>query len=164
MQERYFTLFFPEDLVREPLLYSLVRRFGLVPQVFRASVTGTGGWLVISLKGEKEAIETSMLELKCRGAQVIEGDSSIIDISEPPKTSSVRIRLTIPQTKVTEPIYSDIIKKHDVVMNIRQARIDAEQGLIDMEMTGTLESIDDAIDWMKTQGIGVDPIEGNVIE
>ncbi len=164
MGERFFAITFPEDLVREPVLYSLVRRYDLTPHLFKASVTSSGGWLVVQLSGDDEKINSATLDLKCRGAHVIEGDRKLLEIEEPSTISSVRVRLRLPKSKVHEPVYSSMIKNHDVVINIRQANIDSERGVVDLEISGTLESIDNAIESLKKDGIGVDPIEGNVIE
>jgi ABC-type methionine transport system ATPase subunit len=66
--------------------------------------------------------------------------------------------------RVREPILSDMITTHDVIINIRQARIDEEQGILDVEITGSLSAIDTAMDTLKKQGVKVEPIEKTVIE
>jgi len=164
MSDRYFAITFPENLVREPLLYSLVRHYGLVPYVIKASVTNTGGWLVVRLSGEEDKINSAALDLSCRGALVREGGEELAGLEAPVTINCIRVRLLIPAGKVNNPIYSDIIRKHNVVVNIRQANIDSEKGVVDMEISGDLDSIDDSIEFLKKEGIEVNPIEGNVIE
>lgn len=164
MTERFFMITFPVDLVREPVLYSLVQRHGLEPVVYRASVAGSSGWLALSLSGPDSNIDEAVLELKCRGAQIREGDRTLVDAGEPAAGASLRIRLTIPEDKVAQPIYSKMIKDHDVVINIRQAKILDGAGSVEMEVSGELENIETAIGYLTKNGIRVDPIERDVIE
>lgn len=164
MKERYFSITFPDELVREPVLYSLVRRYDLTPYVYKASVTNSSGWLVVQLAGDDGKIDQAVLDLRCRGALVHEGGAELVDVPEPAALRTVRVRLAITAEKAREPFYSKIIKDHDVTINIRQASIGAERGVVDLEICGALESIDGAIETLKKDGIGVGPIEGNVIE
>ncbi|HSV72977.1 MAG TPA: NIL domain-containing protein [Chthonomonadales bacterium] len=49
---------YPAERVREPVLYQLVTRFGLVPNVRAADFSPTdGGFIYLELTGEKEALE-----------------------------------------------------------------------------------------------------------
>jgi len=164
MKERIFAITFPGDLVREPVLYSLVQRYDLLPNVFRASVTGESGWLIVTLTGDDARIDAAVLDLKCRGAYGREGGKELLEMDAPATITSVRVRLKIPKAKVREPILSSIIKNNDVVINIRQASIGPERGVVDLEISGELEAIDRAVESLKKDGIGIDPIEGNVIE
>lgn len=164
MTERFFAFTLPEELVREPVIYSLVRRYDLDPIVYKALVTSSGGWLVVSLTGDDKKIDEATLDLKCRGAHIIEGDRSLLELEGPSTISSVRVRLKLPQNKVANPIYSAMIKNYDVVINIRQAKIGKDQGTADIEISGTLDAIDSAIESLKKEGINVGAIEGNIVE
>jgi len=165
MTKRFFSFTFPQELVQEPIIYSLVRRYDLDPIVFKALVTSSGGWLLLELNGEDNNIDQAIVDLRCRGAHVIEGDKKLLElVVEPSTISSVKVRLRLPQDKVTGSIYSAMIINHDVVINIRQARIDREHATTDIEISGTLKAIDSAIESLKKEGIAVGPIEGNVIE
>ena len=163
-KERFFTIIFPETLVREPVLYSLVKRYGLAPSVYKASVTGSGGWLVVKLSGDNGKIDEAILDLKCRGAQALEGGGGMMENDTPSAVSSVRVRLTIPQARLQEPVYNKMTENHDVVINIRQANITSEGGVVDMEISGALTAIDGAIEMLKNDGVEISPVEGNVIE
>jgi len=165
MSERYFVITFPVDLVREPVLYSLVRRHGLEPVVYRASVVHQSGWLALSLLGDDKKIEDAIMDLQCRGALVREGDRGLMDSPEDNEPcSSVRVRLIIPQQLIGAPFYGQIIRDHNVVINIRQARITRENGMVEMEISGQLGAIDSTLEALKKIGARVDPIERNVIE
>lgn len=72
--------------------------------------------------------------------------------------------LTYPPALIKEPILYLLGKKFDVVTNIRSANVSHEMGLIALEVEGQLDVIDQAIAWLREQGITVEPIEKNVIE
>lgn len=164
MSERYFSISIPEGLVKEPILHSLVKKFGVSPNIFRAEVRSDYGWIAFSLAGDDKAIDSAIDELSLRGAITKEGGRELMDIEEPPGLSSIRVRIKVPKDEVSKPFLSDLIKNHDIVVNIRQARIDQDKGVIEMEITGLLESIDKAVEFAKNRGVSIDPIEGNVIE
>ena len=63
-------LTFPEHLVRQPLLARMVREFDVMPNIRRANVEETVGWIVCELGGEDEAVERAIDWLKDLGVQV----------------------------------------------------------------------------------------------
>lgn len=164
MAERYLSVTLPEGLVKEPVIYTLVKRYGLTVNVFRASLNPTSGWVVMNVIGNAGDIDNAALHLRCRGAIVQEGGPELRELKSAPMVSGVRVRLVVPKDRVKEPVLSDMITTHDVIINIRQARIDDEQGILDVEITGSLSSIDMAMDTLKKQGVRVEPIEKTVIE
>jgi len=164
MSDRYFSLVLPDGLVKEPVLFTLVRRYGLSANIFQASVSAESGWLIVCLSGDEGKISEAVLDLKCRGAVVQEGGKELLNLTEAPKVSGIRVRLSLPKELVGKPVLSDLISKLDIMVNIRQARISQEQGYLDVEMTGALPTIDSAVDELKKIGVGVDAIEGNIIE
>ena len=72
--------------------------------------------------------------------------------------------LTYPSPLVKEPVLYLLGKKFDVVTNIRGANISNEMGLLALELEGSQQAIDQAVGWLREQGITVEPIEKNVIE
>jgi ABC-type methionine transport system ATPase subunit len=75
-----------------------------------------------------------------------------------------RIYLTYPPALVKEPLIYLLIKKFDVIPNIRGANVSDEMGLLAMEIEGAQDDIDQAIAWLREQGVTVEPIEKNIIE
>jgi ABC-type methionine transport system ATPase subunit len=68
----------------------------------------------------------------------------------------LRLNLTFPSDRVNQPILADVIKKFDVVADIRRAEIAANVGgYIMLEMTGSEKQIDDSIAYMQSLGVGV---------
>jgi hypothetical protein len=75
-----------------------------------------------------------------------------------------RYYLSYPRTLIREPILYQLVKKFDLVFNIRGASVSEEMGLVAVEFEGTSEQIERAIEWMRQTGLTVEPIEKNVIE
>ena len=72
--------------------------------------------------------------------------------------------LTYPPALIKEPLIYLLIKKFDIIPNIRGANVSDEMGLLAMEIEGTQDDIDRAITWLREQGVTVEPIEKNIIE
>ena len=64
---------FAEELVQQPLLYQLNRKFDVVVNIRGASVGDAGGFLALELEGEAEEIDRVMKFLKETGVEVAEG-------------------------------------------------------------------------------------------
>ena len=63
-------LTFPEQLIKQPLLGRLVREFDVLPNIRRANVEETVGWIVCELAGERDAVEAAIDWLEEKGVQV----------------------------------------------------------------------------------------------
>lgn len=72
--------------------------------------------------------------------------------------------LTYPPALIKEPLIYLLIKKFDIIPNIRGANVSDEMGLLAMEIEGARDDIDRAITWLREQGVTVEPIEKNIIE
>lgn len=72
--------------------------------------------------------------------------------------------LTYPPALIKEPIIYVLVKKFDIIPNIRGANVSDEMGLLALEIEGTQYDIDRAVAWLREQGVTVEPIEKNVIE
>ena len=77
--------------------------------------------------------------------------------------NATRITLAVPLA-VTKGLPGALVKKFDLVFNIRGASVSEEMGLVAVEFEGTSEQIERAIEWMRQTGLTVEPIEKNVIE
>jgi L-aspartate semialdehyde sulfurtransferase ferredoxin len=67
---------FPEDLVDRPMIYEVVKRFDVVPNIRRANVEQHSGWVILELNGEQEQLDGSIAYLEEVGCTVntMEGD------------------------------------------------------------------------------------------
>jgi D-methionine transport system ATP-binding protein len=69
------------------------------------------------------------------------------------------IRLNYPSNLLRVPIINQLIKQYDLTVNILRAQIDNEQGWIEIQLAGNIHVIDDAIAWLKSQGVQVEFIK-----
>ena len=65
---------------------------------------------------------------------------------------------------IKEPILYQLVKKFDLVFNIRGASVSEEMGLVAVEFEGINDQIERALAWLRQTGVTVEPIEKNVIE
>jgi L-aspartate semialdehyde sulfurtransferase ferredoxin len=67
---------FPEELVDRPMVYELVKRFDVVPNIRRANVEAHNGWVILELHGAQEVLDASVAYLEEVGCTVntMEGD------------------------------------------------------------------------------------------
>jgi hypothetical protein len=63
-------LTFPEHLIKRPLLGLLVREFDVLPNIRRANVEETVGWIICELGGEDDSVEKAVAWLEGSGVQV----------------------------------------------------------------------------------------------
>ncbi|HVA68467.1 MAG TPA: NIL domain-containing protein [Candidatus Binataceae bacterium] len=75
-----------------------------------------------------------------------------------------RYYLTYPKKLIREPILYHLVKKFDLVFNIRGASVSDEMGLVAVEFEGSHDQIERALVWLRQSGVTVEPIEKNVIE
>jgi L-aspartate semialdehyde sulfurtransferase ferredoxin len=86
-----------------------------------------------------------------------------------PKTSpdspeKKRLWLMYPAKLIQRPIIWELVQKYPVVFNLRQVSVTDEIGIVCLELDGKRSVIKDAIKWLESQGISVEPVEINVIE
>jgi ABC-type methionine transport system ATPase subunit len=74
-----------------------------------------------------------------------------------------KVYLTFPTETVTDAIICDMYDKYRVRFNIRSASVNDSVGLIALELEGTEEKINEAIEYFRSRGLTVEPIEMNVI-
>ena len=63
-------LTYPENLIREPIIARMVREFGVMPNIRRANVEETVGWIVCELGGDPDSVERAIAWLKDLGVRV----------------------------------------------------------------------------------------------
>lgn len=62
------------------------------------------------------------------------------------------------------PLVYEFSRKFDLVFNIRNSCMEQELGIIGLEVEGQSNTIGEAVDWLESVGVGVEPIELSVIE
>ncbi len=69
-------LTFPQDLIKEPVIFTMARKFDVIPNIRRARVTETVGEMILEVEGEDENVNKGIESLKQQGVDVelVEGD------------------------------------------------------------------------------------------
>jgi len=75
-----------------------------------------------------------------------------------------RVYLTFSRETVREPLIWKLGREFDVITNIRTAEVKEDMGLVGLELEGTQGAVEQALVWLKAQGVHVEPIEQNIIE
>jgi len=74
-----------------------------------------------------------------------------------------RFRLTFPRDRITDPVVCEVAKNFEVTFSIRRANVEADSGWMDLQLDGSEEEINRAIDYLQERGVRVDPVEGDII-
>ncbi len=69
-------LTFPQQLIKEPVIFTMAKKYDIIPNIRRARVTETAGEMVLELEGEEKNIAHGIETLKQQGVKVelVEGD------------------------------------------------------------------------------------------
>lgn len=75
-----------------------------------------------------------------------------------------RVKFTFPQELITLPIIYELGKQFQLVTNIRRADVTEDRGWVVLEMEGTNDEIERAMEWVAAKGVRVDPVQGDIVE
>ncbi|HVB06971.1 MAG TPA: NIL domain-containing protein [Acidimicrobiales bacterium] len=76
---------------------------------------------------------------------------------------SVRVRIVFPEDLVREPVLARLTRLYDVEPNIRRAQVEERSGWIICELVGESGAVEEAIEWLRSTGIRVEPLS-DVVE
>ena len=76
----------------------------------------------------------------------------------------MRLKLTFPENLITEPIVYLVSRDFNLVSNIRRADVREHIGWLILSLAGDQDDIDAGIAWMRSRGVVIDPIEGDVVQ
>lgn len=68
--KRMFNLVFPQELIKKPVIYTVAKRYNIVPNIRRAKVTETLGEVTLELSGRKEDLDKATRYLERKGVKV----------------------------------------------------------------------------------------------
>jgi ABC-type methionine transport system ATPase subunit len=77
--------------------------------------------------------------------------------------AGMRVRLTFPEHLITEPLVGRMMRKFDVLPNIRRANIEDSFGWMVCEITGERATVEEALRRIAGEGVEVDRL-GDVVE
>ena len=75
-----------------------------------------------------------------------------------------RSKFTFPQDLITVPIIFELGKQFNIVTNIRRADVTEDRGWVILELEGDMAEIERGLEWVRTQGVRVDPVQGDIVE
>ncbi len=75
----------------------------------------------------------------------------------------VRVKLTFPEELVREPIIARMTAQFAVIPNLRKADVDDKGGWIVCELDGDAAVVDEALEWLRAEGVRVDLL-GDIVE
>ena len=68
---------------------------------------------------------------------------------------SQSIRLIFPPSLQDDPIINRLMRRYSYTVNILRANVTADQGWIDIRISGKAPDIEDSISWLREQGVEV---------
>jgi ABC-type methionine transport system ATPase subunit len=72
-------LTFPEQLVQEPIIYTLGKQFDIVTNIRRANVEEKVGWVILEVEGSEDALARGIQYVEERGVQVDRIDGDVVE-------------------------------------------------------------------------------------
>jgi ABC-type methionine transport system ATPase subunit len=76
MATKRVKLIFPQELIKEPVIFTMAKKFDVMPNIRRARITDSVGEVVLEFEGAEKKLEDGIAYLRERGVKVeaIEGD------------------------------------------------------------------------------------------
>ena len=70
---------FPEEKIKEPIIYQIGQKYQVITNVRRADVTEKTGWVDLELTGDPKEIERAVEALKKMGVKVDPIERNIVE-------------------------------------------------------------------------------------
>jgi hypothetical protein len=70
---------FPQDQIKEPIIWEVGKRFDLVTNIRRADVTAEVAWAILELEGEADDLDRGVKWVEEKGIRVDPVEDSIIE-------------------------------------------------------------------------------------
>jgi hypothetical protein len=74
-----------------------------------------------------------------------------------------RVKFTFPQDLITIPVIYELGKEYSIITNIRRADVTEDRGWVILELEGELPEIERGLEWVASQGVRVDPVQGDIV-
>ena len=79
MAKKAFYLFFPQKLIKEPIMFVVAKKYDLLLNIRRAKITAEAGEATVELEGDAKALEQAEQAFRDSGVKV---ESVLGDIVE----------------------------------------------------------------------------------
>jgi len=70
MARKQVTLFFPQHLIKEPVIYTMSKECDIMPNIRRARVTEVSGEVTLELEGNEDNLKKAVAFLEKKGVKV----------------------------------------------------------------------------------------------
>ncbi len=70
MAKRQLTIIFPQQLIKEPVIYTMAREYNVIPNIRRAKVTESVGEMTLELEGDAQQLARAVAYLEQKGLKV----------------------------------------------------------------------------------------------
>lgn len=79
LAKRRVTLVFPTDQIKEPAVFTMAKKYDIMPNIRKARVSETVGEMTLELEGTEKNLEDGIKYLESRGIKVesVSGDSAL---------------------------------------------------------------------------------------
>ncbi len=77
--KRRVRLTFPQNLIKEPVIFTMAKQFNVVPNIRRARVTETVGEMVLEIEGTEEDIDKGIQWLRDKGLDIELAEGDVIE-------------------------------------------------------------------------------------
>lgn len=75
-----------------------------------------------------------------------------------------RLKLIFGSSLVKEPVIYQLGKQFEIVTNIRRADVTGDHGWVMLEISGEPDELERGVAYLQSQGVGVEPVEGDLVE
>ncbi len=72
-------LTFPEQLIKDPIIWRLGRQYDIITNIRRANVEESVGWVILEVEGTEEALDQGINWMREMGVQVDRLDSDALE-------------------------------------------------------------------------------------
>lgn len=77
--------------------------------------------------------------------------------------AKLKVNFTFPDNIVPRPVIWELGQKFSVITNIRKAEVRDDSGWVMLELEGEESEIDLSLDWVRSTGVQVDLVSGDVV-
>jgi len=79
MAKKILNLVFPQNLIKKPVIFTVSKKYGIIPNIRRARVTETIGEVTLEFTGKKENLEKAIKYLKRKEVEVEEVSGDVME-------------------------------------------------------------------------------------
>jgi hypothetical protein len=76
---QHVRLTFPPGPATEPVIYEIVTRFDVVPNIRRAAIHDHSGWMVCDLGGTADAVDAAIAYMRSIGVEVARAEGDVLE-------------------------------------------------------------------------------------